>query len=178
MNKRPTLPKHSCLWRQIKYRSFLYFTDKNKSLTSLQASESSSYGFEVICDQELTEELAQADRDTVYRRLQDDLLRQMQLCARNQQMYAQMEGLSNVQHANEFKLLEQRCTHDLERLRQCFQHGLKAPVFHYEKRQMHIVQVNNDLTDGDFEVKLEQKSILPFEHMCIFLILGQRITWY
>ncbi|CAF0805027.1 unnamed protein product [Adineta ricciae] len=119
-----------------------------------QASISSSHGFEVICDQELTEELAQADRDTVYRRLQDDLLRQMQLCARNQQMYAQMEGLTNVQHANEFKLLEQRCTHDLERLRQCFQHGLKAPIFHYEKRQMHIVQVNNDLTDSDFEVNV------------------------
>ncbi|CAF5138376.1 unnamed protein product, partial [Rotaria socialis] len=80
---------------------------------------------------------------TIYQRLQDDLLRQMQLCARNQQIYAQMEGANNSKQANEFKTLEQRCAHDLERLRKCFQHGSKAPLFHYEKRQMNIIQVNN-----------------------------------
>jgi hypothetical protein len=106
----------------------------------------------MIRDDELTEELAQSDRDTIYRRLQDDLLRQMQLCARNQQIYAQMEGTNNMKHANEFKILEQHCARDLESLRKCFQHGAKVPTFHYEKRQMNIIQVNNDLTDNDFEV--------------------------
>ena len=122
-------------------------------MTFFQASESSSNGFDVICDDEFTDELAQADRNTIYRRLEEDLLRQMQLCARNQQIYAQMEGLTNVKHANDYKLLEQRCAHDLDRLRQGFQHGLKAPTFHYEKRQMNIVHVNNDLADNDLEVK-------------------------
>ena len=106
----------------------------------------------MIRDDELTEELAQSDRNTIYRRLEEDLLRQMQLCARNQQMYAQMEGSNNMKLANEFKILEQRCAQDLEKLRQCFKHGAKVPAFHYEKRQMNIIQVNNDLTDNDFEV--------------------------
>jgi hypothetical protein len=107
---------------------------------------------------DLPDDLAQADRDTIFRRLQDDLLRQMQLCARNQQIYAQMEGSTNVKFANEFKSLEQRCAHDLGQLRECFQHGSKAPVFHYEKRQMNIIQVNNDLADNDLEVKFTPPS--------------------
>jgi hypothetical protein len=82
----------------------------------------------------------------------------MQLCARNQQIYAQMEGANNIKQANEFKILEQRCAHELERLRQCFQHGLKVPLFHYEKRQMNIIQVNNDLADNDLEVKFTPPS--------------------
>ena len=112
-----------------------------------------SDGFEVILDDELTQELAQCDRETIYRRTQEDLLRQMQLCARNQQMYAQMEGAANVKHAAEFKTLEQRCAHDLEKLRTGFQHGSKAPAFHYEKRSMHLIHVNNDLTENDLEVR-------------------------
>ncbi|UJR27493.1 hypothetical protein I4U23_008777 [Adineta vaga] len=155
-------------------------SESNIPMDTIQVSESSSNGFEVICDNDLTEELAQADRDTIYRRLQEDLLRQMQLCARNQQMYAQMEGIINVQQANEFKILEQRCAHDLERLRQCFQHDLKAPLFHYEKRQMHIVQVNNDLTDNDFENfpyrHLNSMDILNI--MYNFILLGEYSTWY
>ncbi len=106
----------------------------------------------MVPDYELPEEFAQSDRETIYRRLQDDLLRQMQLCARNQQIYAQMDGLNNKKQANEFKILEQRCAHDLERLRQCSQRGLKVPLFHYEKRQMNIIQVNDDLTDNELEV--------------------------
>jgi hypothetical protein len=107
----------------------------------------------MITDDDLTQDLANSDRDTVYRRLQEDLLRQIQLCARNQQIYAQMDGANSIKHANEYKILEQRCSHDLEKLRQCFQHGLKPPLFHYERKQMNIIQVNNDLGENDFEVK-------------------------
>jgi hypothetical protein len=78
----------------------------------------------------------------------------MLLCSRNEQVYAQMEGSNSLIQAKEFKALEQRCAHDLERLKQCLQHGSKPPLFHYEKRQMNIIHVNNDLTDNDFEVKL------------------------
>ncbi|CAF4501384.1 unnamed protein product, partial [Rotaria magnacalcarata] len=60
-------------------------------------------GYEFIQDDELTKEIAKSDRETIYQRLQDDLLRQMQLCARNQQIYAQMEGANNSKQANEFK---------------------------------------------------------------------------
>ncbi|CAF0942285.1 unnamed protein product [Rotaria sordida] len=116
---------------------------------------------DMLDDDDLTQDLARADRDTVYRRLQDDLLRQIQLCARNQQTYAQMEGINNVKHTNEYKVLEQRCANDLEKLRQCFQHGLKPPLFHYERRQMNIVQVNNDLGDNDLEVTILRGINLP-----------------
>ncbi|CAM4859805.1 unnamed protein product [Rotaria socialis] len=119
-----------------------------------QLPELPDAGYEFIQDDEITKEIANFDRETIYQRLQDDLLRQMQLCARNQQIYAQMEGANNSKQANEFKSLEQRCAHDLERLRKCFQHGSKAPLFHYEKRQMNIIQVNNDLSDHEFEVKV------------------------
>lgn len=78
----------------------------------------------------------------------------MQLCARNQQIYAQMEGADNLKYANEFKHLEQRCAHDLERLKKSFQNGSKAPTFHYEKRQLNIIQINNDLSDYELEVRL------------------------
>lgn len=107
----------------------------------------------MVRDEELTEQIAQSDRDTIYRRLQEDLLRQIQLCARNEQIYAQMAGETNKKLARDFKILEQRSAHDLERLKLSFQHGLKPPAFHYEKRQMNIVQVNNDLTDSDCEVR-------------------------
>ncbi|CAF0956829.1 unnamed protein product [Rotaria sordida] len=116
---------------------------------------------DMLDDDDLTQDLARADRDTVYRRLQDDLLRQIQLCARNQQTYAQMEGINNVKHTNEYKVLEQRCANDLEKLRQCFQHGLKPPLFHYERRQMNIIQVNNDLGDNDLEVTILRGINLP-----------------
>jgi len=106
----------------------------------------------MINDDDLTQDLAHSDRDTIYRRLQDDLLRQIQLCARNQQIYAEMEGGNTQKHINEYKILEQRCSNDLEKLRQCFQHGLKPPLFHYERKQMTIVQVNNDLGENDLEV--------------------------
>ncbi|CAF3656264.1 unnamed protein product [Adineta steineri] len=129
-------------------------TESDVPMETNEVPEVPSGGYEMIQDDELTEDLAQADRDTIYRHLQEDLLRQMQLCARNQQMYAQMEGPNNAKQANDFKILEQRCAHDLERLRQCFQHGLKAPLFHYEKRHMNIILVNNDLTDNDLEVNV------------------------
>jgi hypothetical protein len=109
----------------------------------------------MINDDDLTQDLAHADRDTVYRRLQEDLLRQIQLCARNQQIYAQMEEINTTKQINEYKTLEQRCAHDLEKLRHCFQHGLKPPLFHYERKQMTIVQVNNDLGENDLEVKFK-----------------------
>jgi hypothetical protein len=63
-----------------------------------------------------------------------------------------MEGGNTQKHINEYKILEQRCSNDLEKLRQCFQHGLKPPLFHYERKQMTIVQVNNDLGENDLEV--------------------------
>lgn len=110
--------------------------------------------YDMVIDNELTTELAQSSRENIYFRLQEDLLGQMQLCARNQQMYAQMEGTSNMKQANDYKLLEQRCARDLERLKHSFQHGIKAPVFHYERRQLYIVQVNNDLTENECEVNI------------------------
>ena len=71
-----------------------------------------------------------------------------------------MDGLHNAKQANEFKILEQQCARDLERLRKCSQHHMKTPIFHYEKRQMNIIHVNNDLTDHELEVK--KMSILSF----------------
>jgi hypothetical protein len=108
----------------------------------------------MINDDDLTQELANSDRDTVFRRLQDDLLRQMQLCARNHQTYSQMEGTNNIQHAKEYQILEHRCSEDLEKLRKHFQHGLKPPLFHYERKQMNIIQVNHDLGENDLEVNI------------------------
>jgi coiled-coil and C2 domain-containing protein 1 len=108
----------------------------------------------MINDDDLTQDLARSDRDTIYRRLQEDLLRQIQLCARNQQIYAEIEEGNHLKNANEYKILEQRCSNDLEKLRQCFQHGLKPPLFHYERKQMTIVQVNNDLGENDLEVNI------------------------
>ncbi|CAF4939574.1 unnamed protein product, partial [Rotaria socialis] len=55
----------------------------------------------MIDDDDLTQDLAHADRDTIYRRLQEDLLQQIQLCARNQQIYAQMEGANSLKHSSE-----------------------------------------------------------------------------
>lgn len=131
----------------------LFFSIKHLN-TFLQTSDSPVEDFDTIRDDDLTEEVAQSSRDVIFKRLQDDLLHQVQLCARNQQMYAQMEGSNSSAQAKEFKQLELRCARDLERLRQSFQHGSKPPVFHYEKRQMNIIHVNNDLTDDMFEVKL------------------------
>lgn len=124
---------------------------------------------DMIDDDDLTQDLAHADRDTIFRRLQDDLLRQVQLCARNQQLYAQMEGMASVKQANDYKNLEQRCSNDLEKLRYCFQHGFKPPLFHYEKRQMNVVHVNNDLGDNDLEV-IQSKLMIIFLLIKIFYL--------
>jgi coiled-coil and C2 domain-containing protein 1 len=115
----------------------------------------------MINDDDLTQDLAHSDRDTIFRRLQEDLLRQIQLCARNQQIYAEMDEPNSQKHANEYKILEQRCSHDLEKLRQCFQHGLKPPLFHYERKQMTIIQTNHDLGDNDLEVTILRGINLP-----------------
>ncbi|CAF2397763.1 unnamed protein product [Rotaria sp. Silwood2] len=147
-----TAKKHLIASKDIE--KMIESVESGSSIDMKLVPEFSNENIEIIQDDELTQELVQSDRDTIYRRLQDDLLRQMQLCARNQQMYAQMEGSNNIKQANEFKILELRCAHDLEQLRKCFQQGLKSPVFHYEKRQMNIIQVNNDLTDQDLEVNV------------------------
>lgn len=84
----------------------------------------------------------------------------MQLCARNQQIYSQMEGSDSIKHANEYKILEQHCSHDLEKIRKCFQHGAKPPLFHYERRQMNVVQVNHDLGENDLEVSKSARAYL------------------
>lgn len=110
-------------------------------------------GFDVIQDDEFTEELAQCDRETVYSRLKADLLQQIQLCARNQQMFAHMPGEMNAQYATQFKMLEQRSSHQLEQVKQSYQKGFKAPIFHYEKRQLNLIQTNLDLTENDLEVR-------------------------
>lgn len=116
---------------------------------------------DLINDDDLTQDLAHADRDTVYRRLQEDLLQQIQLCVRNQQTLERMEEGSHNRQVDEFKSLEQRCSRDLEKLRKCFQHGLKPPLFHYERKQMNIVQVNDDLGDNDLEVTVVRGINLP-----------------
>jgi hypothetical protein len=105
-----------------------------------------------MIDDHLTAEVAQYGREALYHRLEDDLLRQIQLCARNQQLYAHMEGATNLEAANRFKILEQRCARDLQQLKNNFQQGSKVPIFHYEKRQMNIIQVNTDLSDSELEV--------------------------
>jgi len=133
---------------------------KAASLSTISTSHYSSTaslpsnGFEVIRDDQFTEELANCDSDTIYDRLKSDLLQQIQLCARNQQLYAHMEGAANAKNANDFKILEQRSSHDLERLKQSFQKGFKTPIFHYEKRQLQLIQSNNDLTENDLEVTI------------------------
>ncbi|CAF4848316.1 unnamed protein product [Rotaria sp. Silwood1] len=147
-----TAKKHLLASKEIEKK--IESVESGLSIDMNQISELANENIEIIHEDELTEELRQSDRDTIYRRLEDDLLRQMQLCARNQQMYAQMEGSNNIKQANEFKILEQRCAHDIEQLRKCFQQGLKPPVFHYETRKLNIIQVNDDLTDQDLEVNV------------------------
>jgi hypothetical protein len=149
--------------------------------TFLQARESPNQDYDMVRDDELTDEISQSNPENIYHRLQEDLLRQMQLCARNQQMYAQMEGLNNKKQANDFKMLEQRSAQDLERLKQNARHGSKAPIFHYEKRQMNIIQVNNDLTDNDLEVKSNDHAcsfIDLFTFTFILFFPGHCSSWY
>ena len=138
----------------------LYFPLSFTSIESFffpQTSELVVEGFDTIRDNELTQEIAQSSRETMYRRLNDDLIEQIQLCARNQQIYAHMEGDNNATRAIEFQNLGQRSSHDLERLKLSSQNPSKKPIFHYEKRQMHLIQFNNDLTDNDLEVSMTKK---------------------
>ena len=130
----------------------------------------------MINDDDLTQDLAHADRETIYRRLQDDLLRQMQLCVRNQQIYAQMDGNAAAKSANEHKALEQRCAHDLEKIRQCFQHGLKPPLFHYERRQLNVIQTNHDLGENDLEVS--ERALFGAVASVFFSLSGDGPSWY
>lgn len=116
---------------------------------------------DMIDDDDLPQDLAHADRDTIFRRLQDDLLRQIQLCARNQQIYEQMEGINNTKYINEYKNLEKRCSNDLENLRYAFKSGLKPPLFHYERKQMTVIQTNNDLGENDLEITILRGINLP-----------------
>ncbi len=149
--------------------------------TFLQALASPSQDYDMIRVDELTDEITQSNSENIYHRLQEDLLRQMQLCARNQQMYAQMEGLNNKKQANEFKILEQRSAQDLERLKQNARNGSKTPIFHYEKRQMNIIQVNNDLADNDLEVKSNDhacSSIDLFTFPFVLFFPGHCSSWY
>lgn len=114
-----------------------------------------------INDDDLTEDLGHADRNTIYRRLQDDLIRQKEICARNQQICMDIEQESSNRKAHEYKVLEERCAHDLEKLRTCFQLGLKPPLFHYERRQMTIIQSNDALGENDLEVTVMRGINLP-----------------
>lgn len=107
---------------------------------------------DMIDDDDLADDLSRADRDTIFRRLQEDLLKQIETCRRNQQIYEQMDGANTIKNINEYNALEQHCKNDLEKLRYSFQHGLKPPLFHYERKQTTVIQTNNDLGDNDLEV--------------------------
>ena len=130
----------------------LFFVQKSIQRIDFQVPKLPDDETDLINDDDLTEDLLKSDRDTIYRRLQEDLLRQIQLCARNQQIYNEMDGIDNSHRAQEYKKLEQRCALDLEKLRQSFQNGCKPPLFHYERRQMNVIQVNQDLGENDIEV--------------------------
>lgn len=143
----------------------------------MQTSDSAATGFDNIRDDELTQEVAQSSREVMYRRLTEDLIRQIQLSARNQQVYAHMGGANNLARAKEFQALEQRSNQDLERLKQAAKNGSLKPVFHYEKRQMHLVQFNNDLTDDDLEVSIHFFVIRNTQHLTL-IIQDKMIVYY
>ena len=63
----------------------------------------------------------------------NNILQQIQLCARNQQIYAQMEGANSLKHSSEYKIREQRCASDLEKLRHGFQEDRRSQIYHLRR---------------------------------------------
>ena len=101
----------------------------------------------MISQNSLDEELRKCSPAELQRRLEQDLLSQIQLCARNLQLFAQMGGSENVQLAAEYKILEKRCSQDLEKLKQSARSGTTMPEFHYEKREMKVIDLNDEIPD-------------------------------
>lgn len=121
-------------------------------MITFQMNHLISSGYEIVPDETVIGDPPTNNPQQLISRLQDDILRQRQQCARNEQLFRKMSGEINAKYAAEYKALEKRSLQDLEKLKQIMQQKHRIPIFHYEKRQLTYFVVNDDLTDDQAEV--------------------------
>ncbi|KAK3090097.1 hypothetical protein FSP39_009170 [Pinctada imbricata] len=89
------------------------------------------------------------DRTEVFKKLEQDLIKQIRTCATNQQHFTK---LGDVMSAAKFEKMEQGCRKELDALKNAFKHNDPVPKFHYENRTFSMVQCNTDLGENDLEI--------------------------
>ncbi|XP_064604188.1 coiled-coil and C2 domain-containing protein 1-like isoform X2 [Liolophura sinensis] len=92
-----------------------------------------------------------ADRDEMYKKLEQALIQQVRTCATNNQHYTK---LGDVASAAKFQKMEQNCRKDLDSLKNAFRHGDPVPKFHYETKSFSMVRSNTDLGENDCEIRV------------------------
>lgn len=98
------------------------------------------------------------DREELFRNLERDLTKQIDICQRNANHFLK---LGDVSSSSKFEKLGQDTKRDLLVVQHVWQNGDTIPKFHYETRVFSMVQCNSQLGDNEVEVTIIRGVNLP-----------------
>ncbi|CAH1773801.1 unnamed protein product [Owenia fusiformis] len=107
--------------------------------------------FEFVQEDDCAENEIKGDRNEMYTKLQDTLIRQIRTSTSNSEHFTQ---LGDVSTATKFDKMSENCRKDLDALKNAYKHGDPVPRFHYETRQFSLVQSCTDLGDNEVELTI------------------------
>ncbi|XP_071485930.1 coiled-coil and C2 domain-containing protein 1-like [Diadema antillarum] len=120
--------------------------EESVSSVSPPASPEPVEGFEVV-----------GDAQDIYSRLIATLQKQIDICAKNAEIYGK---LGNIKSVNRFKEYQEHCQQDLDVLVSKQSRGEPIPRHHYEQRTLPSVRVFPDIKDSEAEITIIQGTML------------------
>ncbi|XP_078361651.1 coiled-coil and C2 domain-containing protein 1-like isoform X1 [Oculina patagonica] len=119
--------------------------------------------------QELSFEMVQAaecdptprtpeETSELFSRLEDALIKQIEMCARNAQHYQKLGDITNTKN---FEKMAKNLRQDLDTVQSARKHQDPPPRFHYEDRSFTIVDSFPDLSDSEVEITIVRGLNIP-----------------
>ncbi|XP_068748558.1 coiled-coil and C2 domain-containing protein 1-like isoform X2 [Montipora capricornis] len=94
----------------------------------------------------------------LFSRLEDALIKQIEMCARNAQHYQKLGDITNTKN---FEKMSKNLRQDLDAVQSARKHQDPPPRFHYEDRSFTIVDSFPDLSDSEVEINIIRGLNVP-----------------
>ncbi|XP_067032370.1 coiled-coil and C2 domain-containing protein 1-like isoform X2 [Acropora muricata] len=94
----------------------------------------------------------------LFSRLEDALIKQIEMCARNAHHYQKLGDITNTKN---FEMMSKNLRQDLDAVKSARKHQDPPPRFHYEDRSFTIVDSFPDLSDSEVEITIIRGLNIP-----------------
>lgn len=94
----------------------------------------------------------------LFARLEDSLIKQMEMCSKNCKHYQQLGDLAN---AKNFEYMAKHLRTDLDSVQSARKHKEMPPTFHYEEKTFTIINSFPDLGDSEVELAVIRSVNIP-----------------